>query len=496
MSDPGRPTEDSGPASEGMHRRGFLRSTAAFAAASAGAMTLSPKTADAQSAGPSATATGGELIIRGGHVLSMDKSIGDLTAGDVHIRNGRIVQVGEHIEAPGAEVMEARDMIVMPGFVDTHSHLWNAFLRGSIRGDDRVRGYFPTTNRAAPLCTSDDAFNSARFGLMEALLSGTTCVNNFSHNTRSVAHAEAEIRASLDVGIRTRFSYGPPGRDQRLDRAGLEEMNKRWRSANPLVRLGVNLDTPAPDVLKSGRDDEDFINDVQFVRNLGLPISFHYGNTAHGLVGLLNRHGLLGPDILMIHTQGFTAEEREAMVAKNVQFSMSPAIEIPYSTVRNGYIQFAELEKLGASLSLSVDASSAMATADFFTVMRALQWSHKQRSDVDRTLEPKRILEIATIGGARALHLDAEIGSLTPGKRADVILIRKNDINIAPVIDPYYSIVYSGSSRNVDTVIVGGELVLRQGKHKALDIAEVAGAAAKAGRDMHDKLERIIASSK
>ncbi|WP_414476465.1 amidohydrolase family protein [Microvirga sp. M2] len=426
----------------------------------------------------------------------MDKSIGDLAAGDVHIRNGRIVQIGEHIEAPGAEVIEARDMIVMPGFVDTHSHLWNAFLRGSVRGDDRVRGYFPTTNRAAPLCTPDDAFNSVRFGLVEALLSGTTCVNNFSHNTRSVAHAEAEIRASLDVGVRTRFSYGPPGRDQRLDRAGLEEVNKLWRSANPLLKLGVNLDTPAPDVLKSGGDDEAFINDVQFARSLGLPISLHYGNTAHGLVGLLNRHGLLGPDILMIHTQGFTAEERETMVAKNVQFSMSPAIEIPYSTVRNGYIQFAELEKLGASLSLSVDASSAMATADFFTVMRALQWSHKQRSDVDRALEPKRIVEIATIGGARALQLDAEIGSLTPGKRADIIMIRKNDINIAPVIDPYYSIVYSGSSRNVDTVIVNGELVLRQGRHKALDTAEVAGAAAKAGKDMHEKLERIIASSK
>jgi 5-methylthioadenosine/S-adenosylhomocysteine deaminase len=262
--------------------------------------------------------------------------------------------------------------------------------------------------------------------------------------------------------------------------------------SNPILTLGVNLQLPAPDALASDTDDEAFLNEVRRAKDLELPISIHYGNNAHGLIGMLERHDLLGPDILIIHTQGFTPQEREVMVAKNTQFSMSPAIEIPYSTVRNGYIQFGELEQLGASLSLSVDASCAMATADFFTVMRALQWSHKQRSDIDRTLEPKRIVEIATLGGAKVLGLDDRIGSLTPGKEADIILVRKTDFNMLPVIDPYYSLVYSGGASNVDTVIVRGDVLLRQQQHARLDVAEIGRLGADAGQRMHEQLEEII----
>lgn len=480
----------------GFNRRDFMRGIAGVGAAATVLAADASAPALAQQAGASAQAPGGELLIKGGHVLSMDGSVGDFPTADIHVRDGRIVSIAEAIDAPNAEVIEAGDMIVMPGFVDTHSHLWNAFLRGSIRGDDRVRGYFPTTNRAAPLCTPDHASISARFGALEELLSGVTCISNFSHNTRSVEHADAEIRAMLEVGVRTRFSYGSPGRGVSLDTAGVDAAVANWQDRDPRVSLGVNLQLPSPDVLKSGGDDETFLSEVRFAKEKRLPISFHYGNTAHGLVGLLDRHDLLGPDILMVHTQGFTPEERERMVAKNVQFSMAPAIEIPYSTVRNGYIQFAELEQLGASLSLSIDASSAIATGDFFTVMRALQWSHKQRSDVDRTLEPKRIVEIATIGGAKALGLDADIGSLTPGKMADIVLVRKSDINIAPVVDPYYSLVFSGTASNVDTVIVAGQVVVAGGRHHSLDTGKVVEEARAAGLDMHAKLEEIIESGK
>jgi len=478
----------------GLDRRDFLRGAMAAAVAGTGAALSSHARAQAQPEG--ARTPGREFLISGGHVLSMDRNVGDLPEGDVHVRDGTIVAVGRKLSAPGAQVIDARGMIVMPGFVDAHSHLWNAFLRGSVRGDDPLRGYFPTTNRAAPLCTPDDAFHSVRFGLMQELLSGVTCLNNFSHNTRSVAHADAEIRAALDVGARTRFSYGTPGRGERLDLAGVKATLAKWGRADPRLRLGVNLQLPTPAVLKAGGSDETFVGEVRASRELGLPISLHYGDTAHGLVGLMDRSNLLGPDILMIHTQGFTAAERELMVKKQVQFSMSPAIEIPYSTVRNGYIQFAELEALGASLSLSVDASSALATGDFFTVMRALLWAHKQRADVDRKLEPRRIVEIATLGGAKVLGMDDIIGSLSAGKQADIILVRKRDINMAPVIDPYYSLVYSGMPANVDTVMVGGRVLLQGGRHATLDVREVADLAARAGSKMHERLEGIISNSK
>ena len=444
---------------------------------------------------PASLPARGDLVIRGGTILTMDPNVADLDSGDIHVRDGAIVAVGPSLDAPGAQIIGARDMIVLPGFIDTHNHLWNAFLRGSIRGDDPVLGYFPVTNRAAELCTPEDVYNSVRFGLAEALMSGITTVNNFSHNTRSPAHADAEIRAMLETGMRGRFSYGPPARGKpgvMMDMADVARVQKQWLQDNPLLTLGVNLRLPPPPVLKAGGDDEIFVKEIAEARRLGLPIAVHYGNLAHGLIPFLHKRDLLGPDWLIVHTQGFTPEERAQMVAAKVKFSMSPAIEIPYSTVRNGYIQYAELEELGAQLSLSIDASSAMATSDFFTVMRALLYAHKQRADTKLRIAPKRIVELATIEGARALGLEKETGSLTPGKRADIILVRKTDPNIAPVFEPYNSLVYAGQPANVDTVIVDGRVLRAGGKFAALDIGETMRAVTASAVRVEAEMKEIL----
>ena len=100
-------------------------------------------------------------------------------------------------------------------------------------------------------------------------------------------------------------------------------------------------------------------------------------------------------------------------------------------------------------------------------------WSHRQRSDTKMPLLPRRLIELATIEGARDLGLDRSIGSLTPGKRADLILVRTTDLNMAPVVDPFYALVYSGAPANVDTVVVDGRILKQGGKFTALDEAEV-----------------------
>lgn len=278
--------------------------------------------------------------------------------------------------------------------------------------------------------------------------------------------------------------------------AGVEQTVKQWTGADPRVTLGVNLQLPADEHMKNGTDDPQFLAEVRFARERGLPVAFHYGNTAAGLIDMLDRNNLLGPDILMVHPQGFTEKERATLVEKRVPICSAPAIEIPYSTVRNGYIQFDELEKLGAVISISTDATSAIALGDFFTVIRALQWAQRQRTDANRMLPVKRYIEIATIGGAKALGLDAETGSLTPGKWADLITVRKSDINMAPVIDPYNSLVFSGAASNVDTVMVGGKVLVSGGRHQSVDVAEVVAKTKEAGLEMHQRLEEIIAQGK
>src|SRR5262245_8004510 len=136
-----------------------------------------------------------EFVVRGASVLTMDPNIGDFAAGDVHVRDGAIVAVAPRIDVANAQIIEARDMICMPGFVDTHWHLWTSFLRPFVRADVDALGYFPVSFRLGQLFTPEDSYRSVLLGLAEALSAGVTTVHNWAHNVRSPDHADAEVSA-------------------------------------------------------------------------------------------------------------------------------------------------------------------------------------------------------------------------------------------------------------------------------------------------------------
>jgi 5-methylthioadenosine/S-adenosylhomocysteine deaminase len=157
--------------------------------------------------------------------------------------------------------------------------------------------------------------------------------------------------------------------------------------------------------------------------------------------------------------------------------------------VRNGIIQYSELNAMGVPLGLSIDASAAT-NADFFNVMRALMWSDWQRTGAPLRLKPKRLVELATIEGARLLGLADKIGSLAPGKRADLIMVRTTDLNMAPVADPYYALVFQGQPSNVDTVVVDGRVLVRDGKLTAVDVPKLVREAAESARAIEERARR------
>src|SRR3954468_918770 len=191
----------------GLHRRGFLKAAAGGLIAATASPRLSLAQTPARSGGTTLPARG-NYILRGGTVLTMDDTLGDLPVGDVHVRDGAIVAVGPNLAVQGAEIIDAASMIVMPGFVETHWHLWSTALRLFVRADDPKDGYFPTTIRVGRFCTPDDAYIAVRLGVAEGLLSGITTVHDWCHNTASPAHADAEMQSLQDIGIRARFSYG------------------------------------------------------------------------------------------------------------------------------------------------------------------------------------------------------------------------------------------------------------------------------------------------
>ena len=474
-----------------LHRRGVFRLAGGFAAA----LGLGSRAvAQAQPApAPMIGSAGllparGEFIVRGGHVLTMDASLGNLPAGDVHVRDGAIVAVGANIAAQNAQVIDARDMIVLPGFVDTHWHLWCTALRLIVRADDPQEGYFPTTIRVGRHVTPQDSYIGVRLGVAEGLLSGITTVHDWSHNTVSPQHADAEMQALKDIGIRARFSYGSgqgAPADKPMALGDLARVQKQW--TGDMLSVGAALRTPGLPGTRGAIPVDLYRTEFEAVKKLGLQATIHCG--PKGLIDLMGKNNLLGPDILLVHPQGMSADELKMIGETKSPWSIAPVIEMSYSAVRNGTIQYSELSAMGTQLGLSIDASAAT-NADFFNVMRALMWSDWQRTGAPLRLKPKRLVELATIEGAKLLGLADKTGSLTPGKRADLSMIRTTDLNMAPARDPYYAIVFQGQPSNVDTVMVDGRILVRGGKLTAVDVPKLIGEAAESARGVEERAKR------
>jgi cytosine/adenosine deaminase-related metal-dependent hydrolase len=471
----------------GMSTRAFERRTllqsialAAAALASGSLFAQSGASASASRARPGKPLPDrGEFVIRGANVLTMDRAIGDLAKGDVHVRNGAIVAVAPLIDAPGLASLDAQGTICMPGFIDTHWHLWTSVCRPLIRIDAAKRGYFQVTNRLGPHFTPEDSYRSVRLGLAEALSAGATTVHNWAHNVRSAEHADAELRAMRDVGLRGRFAYGPAQgmpNDRPMDLDGLARIKRDWMPNDGMLTLGIcsrNVGS-ATNALRGNIAPEILRADWGGARALGLPISLHTSGPSP--IRMLEDANLLGADVQLVHALLTTAEDRKILKERNVSYSIAPVGE-SRRPAKAGVIQLAELLEAGIRVSMSIDHTGSF-NCDFFECMRILYNLHQHRVGERVPLSAKRLVELATLDGALDLGIAERTGSLTPGKRADIILVRTGDINIAPVGDPYEALVSFAQPRNVDTVIVDGRILRRGGQFTALNHAQIVSEAA------------------
>jgi len=413
----------------------------------------------------------GEFVIRGAHILSMDDQIGDLPNADVYVRAGTIVAVATNVSAPDAQLIEGEGMICMPGLVETHWHHWTSALRPLMRQDDPDRTYFPVTFKCGLQYTPDDSYRSVRLGIAQALAAGITTTQNWAHNVRSPAHADAEMSAMRDTGIRGRFAYGSPlgePNDKPMDLADLVRVKRDWVDKEGMLTLGIcsrNVDGSIGGT--RGAIDVDMVKkEWGAARDLGLPITLH--TTGGSAIKILNDAGLLGPDLQLVHPLGSSVEDRAALAKHGVSYSTSPVGEAG----RAGDIQFAEMLQDGIRMSMSIDHTTTH-SCDFFMNMRILHTLNLHRMGERFKLPMRRLVRLATIDGARDLGLADKIGSLTPGKRADLILIRTTDDNLSPIGDPYDALVQLAQPVNIDTVVVDGRILRRKNQFVALDHEEV-----------------------
>jgi 5-methylthioadenosine/S-adenosylhomocysteine deaminase len=459
----------------GIRRRTFLGSVAALGAMHAFGMradaAISPSVADLP--------TRGHVVIRDAYVMTMEPSHADLPTGDVHIDNGLIVDIGTELAAPGADVIDGRGFIVMPGLIDTHWHMWTTLLR-NMSGDDRAHGYFPMTTALGKLYTPRDMYYGTLLSSAEALHSGITTVHNWCHNIMSHEHAVEDLRAMQETGLRGRFSYGPARSTpltQPLDVADLARIQGDWASLSNqglltlgLAWRGVQAALPNAEGKMELRPLSPDMYRVEYeaARKLELPVSVHLNSNKFdsGHILALHKLGYVFNGLQVIHAINSSPEEMDILAAAGASVSISPASEL---RIGFGLTKIGEYLDHKVNLALSVDTTPLTGNADMFGIMKLAQNLENGRSESEFKLPARRVLELATIEGAKALGLADRTGSLRKGKRADIIMVGTREINIGPFTDPAYMLVDSAQASNVDTVLVDGRILKRGGKLTAID---------------------------
>jgi len=417
-------------------------------------------------------------LIKDGHVISMDPKVGT-GAFDILVEDDRIGVVESHLKAQDAEVIDASGCIVIPGLVNAHMHTWQTALRG-VASNWTLPQYFRSVHAGlATLFTPDDLYIGTLVGALNQLNCGTTTLGDWCHNNPTPAHTDRAVDGLLESGIRSVFFHGSPKPDPKPGQKHFSEiphprseverlLKHRLTSRNGLVTLGMAILGPHYSTYDVA------VEDFKLARELELVASMHCAGlepkTPDGW-DRLAAAGLLGPNNNIVHGNNLSDAQLRMMLGLGVTFSLAPETEMSQG---HGHPITGRLRNAGYAPSLGVDLESVM-SGDMFSVarmalasQRALDNNEARRTNGQlpstTTVTCDEALGWITIHGARALGLQDRIGSLTPGKQADVVLIRADTLNMRPLHDPVASVVMQAGLANIETVLVAGQVRKRGGQ--------------------------------
>ena len=441
-----------------------------------------------------------EVLITGGHVVTLDDALGDVPGGDVRVEDGVITQIGTGLRpGPDAEVVDAQGRLVIPGLIDTHRHVWQGAIAG-FTPQMTGYGYGPAVLTGISLQhTPADIYAGTLWGALQALDAGITTIGDWAHALQSADHADANLRGLRESGIRGLFFYGGPGPagddpnpPHPLDARRMRDEQfpgNSGDSGNGRLRMGMALRGPC--FTSPERNRQDFA----FARELGLPISIHVGmaGTADAVTAL-RRDGLLGPDVNYIHANQLTDEEMDLIAASGGTVTITPSTDM--------LMQFGTYPATGRALErgivsgLGVDTVCSAGT-DLFSEMRLALAAERSRANAgslarnelvhEVALHQRDMLRLATLGGAQVLGLADRTGSLTPGKEADITVVDMRSPHLDGFGDPVAMLGLGAGPADVETVLVGGEFVKRDGT--------LVGTYAAGARDlMHEAQDRLRAT--
>jgi len=437
-------------------RRGLIKASAGVAFGAAAARAVGPEALAATSNVVSAGAPAGNrrMLLKGGTIVSMDARIGDVAKGDLLIEGKRITAVGGSINAAGAQVIDAANCIIIPGFVDAHRHSWEGQLRRINPNAATLDAYSAATHLSfAKFYRPEDMYAGNLITALGCIDAGITCIIDNSHNSRSAAHSDMAIRALMDSGIRGVHASGAPmaGDWDHQWPQDLARLKKQFFSSDDqLVTLrmfaGPNRDQWA------------------FARQLGLRITTEFqGPAMSKLVDALADEKLVGPDNTFNHCGNLLESTWQNLKNSGATIDVCPRSDTQYG-LGEGFPAFQKALDHGMKPGFSVDNETSYSTDMFmemrvaFHIQRGAATARKLAGDANppAPVSVRDVLECATVNGAACAGLSDKIGTLAPGKEADIVMIRTDAINLYPSNNAIGTVVAAAERSNVDTVIIGG----------------------------------------
>jgi cytosine/adenosine deaminase-related metal-dependent hydrolase len=422
-------------------------------------------------------------LIKSAVILSMDASLGDFPAGDLLVEGNRIADVRPSIDlgsgAAETEIVDGKGRIVIPGLINAHMHTWQTGLRAYAANWTLLEYFRRMHGGLATVFRPDDIYIATLVGALNQINCGTTTLVDWCHNNPTPAHTDAAVRGLIDSGIRAAFFHGSPKPEPKPGEPHFSEIPHPRREVgrllagpladhNGLVTLGLAILGPHYATLDVS------MHDFRLAREFNLVASMHQGGgpakTPGGWEKLIEA-GLVGAGVNIVHGNDLSDDLLQRLVDLGVSFSVTPENEMIQG---HGFPITGRLLKRGVHPTIGIDLESVL-PGDLFSAarvalstQRALDNAESRKSHgtipTTTTIPAREALRWVTTEGARMLGRDDQIGSLTPGKLADLVLINADDLNLFPVHDPVSTVVMQTSLANIEAVMIGGVWKKRDGR--------------------------------
>jgi 5-methylthioadenosine/S-adenosylhomocysteine deaminase len=409
-------------------------------------------------------------LFKRGTVVTMDANVPNLASGDVLVENDRIVAVAASLQADGAEVIDATGSIVMPGLIDAHHHMWLGVMRRMMPDVDDLFAYIDVVAETLGAhYRPRDMFLSTKLTALASLDAGVTTIIDACHSSRTPEHTDAALEALDSAGIRALHMIGA-AMDKKASTAhlpqDLERHALKWNNDGGLVRVGLfgqlNLDW------------------WKVARGLDMQILTEFIGDLAKLGPQFAKSGVLGPHNIFNHCTRVPQETWNLFAAAGVNVTVNPRSDALFGFDDESFA-FQQAIDHGLMPALGIDLDTAFGS-DMFGEMHALFGQQRSamryrrfrgEANVPAPISVRAVLEAATVNGARAAGLEGSIGTLAPGKQADIIMVRTNGVAVFPVTNAIGTIVQAVERSDVDTVMVAGEVRKRAGKLVDVDLAKL-----------------------